>query len=82
MEDQKSPKIAKKFICEKCDYKCSKQYDYDKHILTLKHLKDDAEDILDDAKLAIQHFCECGKELTSNHKARHNKICPNNSKAI
>ena len=62
MEDQKSPKIAKKFICEKCDYKCSKQYDYDKHILTLKHLKDDAEDILEDIKVAVQYFCECGRE--------------------
>ena len=31
---------------------------------------------------SAKYICECGKELTSNHKARHNKICPNNSKAI
>ena len=34
---EKSPKIAKKFYCCDCDYKCYKQCDYDKHILTSKH---------------------------------------------
>jgi hypothetical protein len=34
---EKSPKISAKFICEKCDYKCSKQSEYNKHILTNKH---------------------------------------------
>lgn len=32
-----SPKIAKKFSCEKCDYECCKKSDYDKHLLTPKH---------------------------------------------
>ena len=32
-----SPKIAKKFSCEKCDYECFKKSDYDKHLLTPKH---------------------------------------------
>lgn len=31
------PKISAKFICENCDYKCSKQSEYNKHILTNKH---------------------------------------------
>jgi hypothetical protein len=76
MEDQKSPKIAKKFICKKCDYKCSKQYDYDKHILTLKHLKDDAEDILEDIKVAVQYFCECGREYKHRQGLwKHKKTC-------
>ena len=34
---EKSPKISAKFICEKCDYKCSKQSEYNKHMLTNKH---------------------------------------------
>ena len=34
---EKPPKISSKFICEKCDYKCSKQSEYNKHILTNKH---------------------------------------------
>lgn len=32
-----SPKIAKKFSCEKCDYECYKKSDYNKHLLTPKH---------------------------------------------
>ena len=31
---------------------------------------------------SAKYICECGKELTSNHKARHNKVCKFNSKAI
>ena len=76
MDDSFSPKLAKKFVCKKCDYKCCKQSDYDKHILTLKHKKDDAEDILDDAKLAIQHFCECGKEYKHRQGLwKHKRTC-------
>jgi len=31
------PKNAKSFFCEKCDFKCSKKSNYDKHLLTRKH---------------------------------------------
>jgi hypothetical protein len=34
---EKSPKISSKFWCELCDYKCCKQSEYNKHILTNKH---------------------------------------------
>ena len=34
---KKSPKISAKIFCEKCNYKCSKQSEYSKHILTNKH---------------------------------------------
>lgn len=34
---KKSPKIAKYFYCKTCDYKCCKQCEYDKHVLTAKH---------------------------------------------
>ena len=37
METKVSLNIAKNFHCEKCDYNCSKQSDYKKHLLTLKH---------------------------------------------
>ena len=78
MEDKNSPKIAIKFVCKKCDYKCCKQSDYDKHLLTAKHKKDDAEDILEDEKLAIQYFCECGKEYKHRQGLwKHKKKCQN-----
>jgi hypothetical protein len=37
MLTQKSPKISKNFECEKCNYKCSRQSEYTKHLLTAKH---------------------------------------------
>ena len=33
-----SPVLEKKFYCSFCDYNCSKKSDYDKHLLTLKHI--------------------------------------------
>ena len=49
--------VAKKFSCEKCNYLCSKQSDYNKHLLTNKHKK-----ITNDyAKLATSYTCVCGK---------------------
>jgi hypothetical protein len=39
MLTQTSPKLAKKFHCEKCDYGCSKESDYSKHLATRKHNK-------------------------------------------
>ena len=32
-----SPKLAAKFICEICDYKCRKESDFNKHLNTRKH---------------------------------------------
>lgn len=31
------PKNAEIFYCETCHFKCCKQSNYDKHLLTLKH---------------------------------------------
>ena len=36
---ENSPKLAKKFNCEICNYKCSKESDYKKHLQTRKHTK-------------------------------------------
>ncbi len=37
MLTKRSPKPAKTFHCEKCDYKCSKDSDFNKHLATRKH---------------------------------------------
>ena len=34
-----SKKVATEFYCEICHYKCSKKFNWEKHILTSKHLK-------------------------------------------
>jgi hypothetical protein len=33
-------KMAKEYFCEKCDYKCFKKYNWDKHLATSKHLSE------------------------------------------
>ena len=33
------PKIPKEFSCEKCNYRCSNKKDFNKHLTTLKHIK-------------------------------------------
>ncbi len=34
---EKSPKISTKFVCDICNYRCGKQSEYNKHLLTAKH---------------------------------------------
>jgi hypothetical protein len=33
-------KMAKEYFCEKCDYKCFKKYNWDKHLTTSKHVSE------------------------------------------
>ena len=40
MELLKSAKNAKDFYCEKCDFKCTKQSDWNRHLTTRKHNKE------------------------------------------
>ena len=54
----KSPKIAYKFVCESCDYKCNKQSEINKHNSTRKHK------ILQNPTSEPTHksyICKCGK---------------------
>ena len=70
---EKSPKISAKFFCEKCNYKCSKQSEYNKHILTNKHK------ILQNPTTVIitkTYSCDCGKKYKhSSTLYAHKKIC-------
>ena len=55
-----SPKVAENFICELCNYKCSKKSDMNKHILTAKH-KNRTTRTEKSPKVAEIFECECGK---------------------
>ncbi len=63
------PKNAEKYICEQCDFRCSKQSNYGKHLLTAKHIKringykKDINYIEKEEKNADgeNYTCECGK---------------------
>jgi hypothetical protein len=73
------------YYCEKCDYKCSKKYNWDKHILTSKHLNDYKGDKLvakSGKKWQKDVFrCEfCDKEYQYRQNLwRHSKNCIHNN---
>ena len=72
MADKKSPKVAKNFYCEKCDYKCCKKSDFTKHISTEKHK------CLQNAYNVSpkKHQCKCGKVYKHRQSYhRHRKSC-------
>ena len=65
-----SSKISAHFVCEKCQYKCSRKGDFNKHLQSVKHNTTDTT--------IIQHSysCDCGKIY--NHRAslyNHKKSC-------
>jgi hypothetical protein len=75
MVEKKSSKVAKKFYCEKCDYGCSRKYDYEKHLSTRKHKM-----VVIDSNLSPKndkkYFCECGKSYSHDSGYyRHKKTC-------
>jgi hypothetical protein len=61
MMTTKTPKNAKDYFCQKCDFICSKPSDYNRHILTAKHkmMTNDDNKVPKNAKAYI---CDCGKE--------------------
>ena len=64
-------KYIKKFICEKCDFTCSKKGDYTRHIKSKKHNTTNTTQIQQQI-----HQCECGKVYS--HRAslfNHQKKC-------
>jgi hypothetical protein len=78
---KKSPKVATKFFCEKCNYICSKKSDFDKHLLTAKH----NFSTNGNKKLLNTIMCECGKKYKDRtglwkHKKKCNFIHNNENK--
>ena len=75
-------KVATKFYCETCDYHTSKQYNFDKHILTAKHKKmafgDQGDSLGDDKSSNLSKYkCNiCSKQYYSpNGIWLHKKKC-------
>ena len=71
-------KIAKLFSCSCCDYVTCKKSSFDKHLLTVKHIKNQKGDA-GDSKVSKSCFlmCSaCGKEYNSrNGLWKHKKTC-------
>ena len=69
----------KNFNCVKCDFKCSKKSEWDRHILTLKH-QTDTSDTKMKHQNASAHTCCCGQILKSRSTIwRHKKTCTKNA---
>ena len=60
LDYKKNPKNAAKYICKTCNFKCSKQSNYDKHLMTAKHKRMTTNDEKI-PKNAEKFICECGK---------------------
>ena len=56
------------FICEKCDYKCFRKYDYEKHLLTDKHLSEKC------LNKVVEYNCECGKKYKHKQSLHRHKL--------
>ena len=77
MERLKSPKITKKFICEKCNYTCNRQSEYNRHLLTAKHNMEQMEQNKS-PKITTPFICSCGKKYkVSSGLWKHKKKCAN-----
>jgi hypothetical protein len=82
MDDIFTPKNAYKYLCKNCDFKCCKDSDWERHILSRKHLKDDKMMTNDDnftpknADLSKNYVCECGKYYSYRQGLwKHKQIC-------
>ena len=77
MATQKMPKNAEIYICEDCDFKCSKQSNYNKHLMTAKHKKATNGNMWQQEwQQPTTYVCECGKAYM--HRAslyKHKKMC-------
>ena len=76
MLTKKSPKVANYFICEICEYTCSKQSDFLKHCSTRKHIHlTNSENML--TEKSQSHICKrCNKEYKSKQGLwSHSKNC-------
>ena len=79
--NKKTPKTPILFECKTCDFKCSKQSDYERHVMTPKH--QNANEMLTNAiyftpKNAENFVCDkCSKTFKHGSSlSRHRKNCP------
>ena len=68
------PKSSPKFICKDCDYHTSRKSQYDRHLLTTKHIQMTSNDNIVQ-QYSYGYICECGKKYKHrqslyNHRKR------------
>jgi hypothetical protein len=78
MDNDKMPKNAEKFICNLCDFECSKHSNYITHLGTLKHENGNKMVINGNQKMpkTNKYVCKCGISYKhSSGLSRHKKKC-------
>jgi len=65
--NKKSHKKSQEFFCEKCDYKCYHNNDFNKHLMTLKHQNKEKITKKSPSK-SQEFFCEICDYICSNKK--------------
>jgi len=75
-EIKKLKKNLPRFVCLNCDFKCYMKCDWDKHIITGKHLRQCEGNEMEIKKLKKTYNCDCGKIFCSNSGLwKHKKVC-------
>ncbi len=78
LTDDSNAQNAYKFNCLICDFKCCKQSDWNRHILTQKHIKLTNTDINTDINTS-NYICNCGKKYKHRQSLfNHKKTCNKN----
>ena len=76
MDNQIMPDKMPHFVCKKCDFKCSKESNYKKHIETIKHKR-----LIETTKKMPfnepkNFICICGKKYIHHTSlAKHKRTC-------
>jgi len=70
MPSKNAPATTYKFHCSFCDFNCHKKRDYDRHILTVKHMKYLAK--IETGDYMDGYFCDCC-DFSSNNKYNYDK---------
>ena len=76
-------KLSRKYTCKKCDYSCSNEYNFTKHLSTTKH-KMVTNGNLNGNKMVTCVSCEtCGRIYKyKSGLSRHKKLCVGNNESI
>ena len=76
METFLMPKNAKKKYCEKCDFTCSKESNWKKHLTTAKHMKEINGNVGNEQTAVLYECYICNKEFkTKSGLWKHKKKC-------
>ena len=77
MTKKEVPKNANKFSCERCDFQCSKESNYNRHLMTRKHkIRTYTNEKV--PKNAGKYHCNCGKKYKhASSLWNHKKNCEN-----